>query len=150
MKAVNPLIRLSLSVLLLGVSSLLFAVEDEQGFITLQKDELVWAEVGNEGLKVAILQGNPSAEGLYIMRIIFPAGVFSRPHSHDQDRFVTVIEGTWFTGKQMQWDKANTVAIKAGGYMKHPAGAIHYDGAKDSAVTVEIRGMGPVTTSYVE
>jgi hypothetical protein len=30
--------------------------------------------------------------------------------------------------------------------MMHPAGAVHYDGARDEEVIVEIKGIGPVTT----
>ena len=84
------------------------------------------------------------------MRIRFPAGASSSPHYHSQDRFITVIEGTWYAGTDASHDMNKTVAIPAGGFMKHPAGAVHYDGAKDSAVVVEIRGMGPVTTTRVD
>ena len=38
----------------------------------------------------------------------------------------------------------------AGSYVKHPAGGIHYDGAKDEEVIVEIRGIGPVESVYLE
>ena len=119
-------------------------------FVTLTPDQIEWVEVNDEGLRVAMLAGNPNAEGLYVMRIRFPAGVFSRPHFHDQDRFITVIEGTWFAGTQTEFDKEATVALPAGSFMKHPAGGVHYDGAKDAAVIVEIRGLGPVTTTSVE
>jgi hypothetical protein len=40
MRTASPLIRLSLSILLVGVSSQLFAAEGERGFITLQMNEL--------------------------------------------------------------------------------------------------------------
>lgn len=126
------------------------AVEDEHGFIVLQLDkELAFDETSNR-IQTKILHGNPSAEGLYIMRIRFPAGASSSPHSHDKDRFITVIEGIWYAGTDDSHNMDKTVAIPAGGFMKHPAGAIHYDGAKSSAVVVEIRGMGPVKTTRVK
>lgn len=127
----------------------IFAEELENGFIVLQKTDLAFDE-SSDRLQTKILQGNPSEEGLYIMRIRFPAGASSSPHHHSRDRFITVIEGTWYAGTDASHDMNKTVAIPAGGFMKHPAGAVHYDGAKDKAVVVEIRGMGPVTTTRVE
>lgn len=120
------------------------ASEDEQGFVVLQKSEL---GLTGDRIKTVVLHGDPNKEGLYIIRILFPAGMSSRPHSHDQDRFITVIDGTWYAGTQSEYDMNKTIAIKVGGFMKHPAGAIHFDGAKDEAVVVEIRGMGPVKTT---
>jgi hypothetical protein len=134
---------------LLCCSSLISAATDEKGFVIVQKDEF---DFGPDLTKIntIVLAGNPSAPGFYIIRIRFPAGMTSRPHFHNQDRFITVIQGTWYAGTQSTYDMSKTVPIKAGGFMKHPAGAVHYDGAKDEPVIVEIRGMGPVTTTSAE
>ena len=35
------------------------------------------------------------------------------------------------------------VPLKAGSYKKHPAKAVHFDGAKDEEVIVQITGIGP-------
>ena len=40
--------------------------------------------------------------------------------------------------------------IKPGGFMFHPAGYHHYDGARDEEVIVQIIGMGPVQTTQTE
>ena len=64
-------------------------------FVTITPDQLEWQDVpDHEGLKVAFLVGRPDKPGLYAMRVRFSAGVMSRPHSHNRDRQVTVIEGT--------------------------------------------------------
>ncbi len=44
-------------------------------------------------------------------------------------------------------DLNETRAVPAGGIIIHPAGAIHYDATKEVRAIVEIRGMGPVTTT---
>ena len=120
-------------------------------FVTITPDQLEWQDVpDHQGVKVALLLGHPGKPGLYAMRVRFSAGVMSRPHSHDRDRQVTVIEGTWYAGTQRSFDREATVALPAGSFMLHPAGAVHYDGAKDEPVIVEIRGMGPVSTDYVD
>ncbi len=122
----------------------------EPDFVIVTPDEIQWRSVpSHDGLQVAFLAGNPAESGYYVMRVRFAAGAMSRPHSHDQDRYVTVIEGTWYAGTQAVFDPDATVALRAGSFMMHPAGAVHYDGAKAAPVIVEIRGLGPVATDYV-
>jgi len=125
------------------------AATDEKGFVILQKDDFDWGPDLSK-IKTIALHGDPNKAGYYIIRIRFPPGQTSRPHAHDQDRFVTVIQGTWYVGRGTKYDMSTTVPIKSGGFMKHPAGAAHYDGAKDEAVIVEIRGMGPVKTEQLK
>lgn len=129
-----------------AVAGLAPAATDEQGFVILQHADLDFGPDLSK-MKTIVLHGNPDEPGLYIIRIRFPPGVSSRPHSHSTDRFVTVIQGTWYAGRGANYDMNDTVAIRPGGFMKHPAGAVHFDGAKDEAVIVEIRGMGPVKTT---
>ena len=74
----------------------------------------------------------------------------STPHFHDQDRLVTVIKGTWYSGEGDVLDPARTTPMKTGAFMLHPAGLHHFDGAKDEEVIVQIIGMGPVTSTDTE
>jgi gentisate 1,2-dioxygenase len=94
--------------------------------------------------------GDPSKPGLYVIRRRFKPGEMSRPHMHNTDRLVTVITGTWWTGEGDVFSPEATVPIRAGGFMLHPAGLHHFDGAKDEEVIVQIIGMGPVTTTDTE
>lgn len=141
------LLRILLPVLaiLIPVS---YAAVDDKGFVIIQADELEWDESSNR-TQTHVLYGDPSKEGLYIIRVRFPPGGSSSPHFHTQDRFITVIEGTWNAGTDASHDMTKTTAIPQGGFMMHPAGAVHYDGSRGGAVVVEIRGMGPVSTESV-
>ena len=94
--------------------------------------------------------GDPAKPGLYAIRRRFKPGEMSRPHYHDKDRLVTVIKGTWHTGEGDVFDPARTTPIRTGGFMLHPAGYHHWDGAKDQEVIVQIIGMGPVQTVSTE
>ena len=94
--------------------------------------------------------GDPAKPGMYVYRNRFAPGQTSRPHFHDQDRYVTVIKGTWWTGEGDVFQPDKMVPIKTGGFMFHPAGFHHYDGAKDEEVIVQIMGMGPVQTTSTE
>lgn len=96
------------------------------------------------------VMGDASKPGMYITRNRFMPGNGSRPHYHDQDRYVTVIKGTWWTGSGDVYKPESMKPIKAGGFMFHPAGYHHYDGARDEEVIVQIIGMGPVQTVQTE
>jgi quercetin dioxygenase-like cupin family protein len=87
---------------------------------------------------------------MYVVRNHFRSGQGSRPQYHDQDRYITVLKGaSWVdTGDVYEPDKM--VAIKADGFMFHPAGFRHYDGAKDEDVVVQITGVGRVKTVQTE
>ncbi len=138
---------LSLCVLIIAVP--LHAERDEAGFVSLLPDELVWQDL-EPGIKFTIIEGNPRQEEFCIIRARFAPGVFSEPHFHPNDRFVTVIKGTWWAGTGNVLDKDGSVRLDAGGYMMHPAGAAHYDGSKDEEVIVQISGMGPGTLTFVD
>jgi len=118
------------------------------GFIKMTPSEIVWKD-GENGIKNTILFGDPNKPGLYIVRNIFPAGVMSTPHSHDQDRWVTVIKGTWYSGTDASWDPKSTIVMPEGSIMFHPANAVHFDGSLKEPVEVQIMGMGPVKTTYI-
>ena len=94
--------------------------------------------------------GSASHPGMYVTRIRFAAGRHTCPHYHTQDRWVTVLEGTWWTGEGDVFDADKMIPIREGGLMYHPAGFRHYDGAKGEDVVVQIMGMGPVETIRTE
>jgi hypothetical protein len=74
----------------------------------------------------------------------------SRPHYHPNDRFVTVLSGTWWVGTGPHYDPESTVPLPAGSFATHFAKGIHYDGAKDGDVVLEIVGEGPATQTPAE
>lgn len=100
--------------------------------------------------RTVVVFGDPSKPGMYVIRNRFAPGQTSRPHFHDQERFVTVIKGTWWTGEGDVFKADTMIPIKPGGFMYHPAGFHHYDGSKGEEVIVQIMGMGPVKTTGTE
>jgi quercetin dioxygenase-like cupin family protein len=119
-----------------------FAAVDAQGFTILKPDELRWTP-GTDGPDIANVYGDPTKKEFYIIRARFKPGVMSKPHYHPTDRHVTVISGTWWAGTNADGDRSKTVPLGPGSYMIHPAGAVHFDGAKDVEAIVEIKGIGP-------
>ena len=122
---------------------------DALGFVVAQPEDVKFPDGAQSQIVIA---GDPNAPGIYVIRIRFAPGNMSRPHFHDQDRYVTVIKGTWWVALGPEADKfdpSKTKPMKAGSIVKHPAGAHHYDGAKDEEVIVQIIGMGPVKTTQI-
>ena len=133
---------------MLAVAPSLSAQSDKDFQITLPEN-IVWKEAGH-GVKIAVVYGDPSKPGQYVIRAHFPPGVMSSPHFHGEDRHVTVIQGTWNAGKDDSWDPAATVPLKTGSYMFHPAGGVHYDGSAGAeGAIVQIVGMGPSKTTFL-
>jgi quercetin dioxygenase-like cupin family protein len=123
------------------------AQTDEKGFVRLGPDQLRWKNPFGVGVEVAVLAGDPTKAGsIYVLRVKFPPGMFSAPHYHPEDRHVTVLKGTWYTGTGEIFDPDKAVPLKTGSYMMHPAKAVHWDGAKDEEVIVQIIGIGPGAT----
>ncbi len=98
----------------------------------------------------AVLFGDPSKPGPYVVRIKWLPGNMSRPHFHPNDRFFAVLSGTWWMGTGDKFDPESTVPVPAGSYVIHYAGKIHYDGAKDGETIIQVWGMGPATATPAE
>jgi hypothetical protein len=133
--------------LFLAATSLL-GQQDNKAFVRIAPDKVPWiADADGSGVERATLAGDPAKEGLYVIRIKFPRGTMSRPHYHREDRYAVVLKGTWWTGTGGDFVPDKTVPVPVGGFMKHPAGEHHFDGAKDEEVILQIVGYGPSTTT---
>src|SRR5438105_14946655 len=51
-----------------------------------------------KGAKLAVLQGDPTKPGPYVMRLSMPANYKIAPHSHTQTENVTIMSGTVLVG----------------------------------------------------
>ena len=143
--------RAALVAAVLAVSSLLTQpVHAEDGVLLVMPDEVQWRDLpGYNGMQGAVLDGDPRKPGLYVLRVKIPPGVMTRPHFHAEDRHITVIAGTWWLGAGDTFDPKKAVPVKAGSYVKQPAGTHHFDGAKDEEVVLQIIGVGPGGTTFV-
>jgi hypothetical protein len=116
---------------------------DEKGFVRLKAGEEVWKYYPNSNWQFMVIEGDPTKAGPYVLRYKVPAREMSTPHFHPEDRFITVIQGTWWTGTGETFDPDSMIALSPGSFMKHPAGGAHFDGSKDGEVIVQVVGVGP-------
>jgi quercetin dioxygenase-like cupin family protein len=123
---------------------------DPKAVEVIPPSEIKWVRNAAGTSEQAVLFGDPTKPGPYVMRIKWLPGNMSRPHTHATDRFFVVISGTWWVGSGTKFDPASTVPTTAGSYVIHHAGQPHYDGAKNEETVIQVFGMGPLTTEVVE
>lgn len=123
---------------------------DPKAVLVVPPGEIKWVRNSAGTSEQAVLFGDPSKPGPYVIRIRWLPGNMSRPHIHNTDRFFVVISGTWWVGSGTKFDPASTVPVKPGSYVAHFAGQPHYDGAKDEEAVIQVFGTGPLTTEVVE
>jgi ChrR Cupin-like domain len=111
-------------------------------------DQMEWSET-ESGVKQKVLYGDPSQPGLYIVLAKWESGKMSRPHFHPNDRYITVVSGTWWVGTGSTFDPDRTTPMPAGSFVTHFGRQVHYDGAKDGDVILQIVGIGPATSTRV-
>jgi quercetin dioxygenase-like cupin family protein len=102
------------------------------------------------GASNAVVSGDPSKPGVYVVRNRFEPGTFSPPHFHPETRYITVLKGTWWVGSGPVFDKDKTTPVPAGSFVVHHPNQIHWDGAKDEEAVVQIMGVGPSATIRVD
>jgi hypothetical protein len=152
-RSAAPKPRLILSLLALVFTlGMAQAVELNSAAVTYQlPDQIQWRDpLGTSGVRTAVLAGDPSKPGFYMVMVKWLPGNFSRPHFHPNDRFITVVKGTWWVGTGNKFDTSQTVPMPAGSFVTHFGKQVHWDGAKDEEAILVISGEGPATTTRVE
>lgn len=104
--------------------------------------------VFEKGMSFAVISGDPSKEGLYVIRAKLPAGYKVNPHWHPTDEHVTVLSGTFAIGMGENFDAKTMTKLGTGGYVLLPAQMRHYAMATTAAV-IQVHGMGPFGLTYV-
>ncbi|HZV21654.1 MAG TPA: cupin domain-containing protein [Hyphomicrobiales bacterium] len=121
---------------------------DKNAIKIVLPDQIPWKDRPfMPGLKEAVLAGDPSKPGLYVVLVKWLPHNMSRPHFHPNDRFIKVLSGTWWVGTGDKFDPDKTVPLPAGSFVVHYAKQVHYDGAKDEEAVLEIVGEGPANST---
>ena len=101
-----------------------------------------------KGAEFAVLAGDPSKDGPYVVRLKMPTGYKVPAHNHPTAETVTVISGKFHIGMGDKLDVKKGVRLTAGGYAEAPAKMNHYAWATGPTV-VQVHGQGPFTMTYV-
>lgn len=115
--------------------------------INIKLPEQIKWEANPSGSESAVLVGDPNKPGLYVVLNKWKAHHNSKPHSHPNDRFISVISGTWWVGTGNQYKPETLQPVPAGSFVTHYGKEVHYDGAKDEDNILQIVGIGPATAT---
>ena len=105
---------------------------------------------GVAGIETRVLKGKPSSKGLYTILLTVPAHTRIAAHDHPDDRVATVISGTWYFGYGKKFDEHALKALPPGSFYTEPPGEAHFARTGDTAVVLQITGVGPTGTTYVK
>jgi quercetin dioxygenase-like cupin family protein len=146
MKFVASIVTLALA----GAAFMLPALAADEHTVLASKD-VKWAPGPPslpKGAEAAMLAGDPSKEGPFVMRLKFPKGYQVPPHFHPKAEVVTVISGTIRVGMAEIADDSKTKALAAGGFFAMPPGMKHFVSVDEETV-LQLNGTGPWAVTYV-
>jgi quercetin dioxygenase-like cupin family protein len=135
---------------LTAVASVPIAIAQDAHHATVQTDGLKWSAPAayGTGAQIAVVKGDPTKEGMYVVRLKVPAGFKIQAHTHPNDENVTVLSGSFNIGTGEKLDEKKGTLIKAGGYSFVGKGMAHYAWFTEDT-TLQLHGMGPQGITYV-
>jgi hypothetical protein len=154
MKVTNRLWRyLVMPISLAAMLSISSAAELNHAAVVYKlPDQIPWSAPDARGVQNAVVVGDPSKPGFYVVFTKWLKGNhFSRPPFHPNDRYITVLQGTWWVGSGPKFDPdKGTTPMPAGSFVTHFGKQVHWDGAKDEDAVLMIMGEGPATSTAAE
>jgi quercetin dioxygenase-like cupin family protein len=137
---------------LIGAASITVAQATESETHKLvTPQEVVWSVAPPalpKGAELAVLYGDPSKEGPFVMRLKVPSNYHVAPHMHPTPELVTVISGTFKLGMGDDVDKSKTQALPAGSFFALAPDTPHF-AYTDEETVLQISTNGPWGLKYV-
>lgn len=100
------------------------------------------------GAKMAVLEGDPTKEGPFVVRFQFPEGYHVPPHTHPKTERVTVISGALYLATGDALDRNSAKKLPAGSFGYWPAGMKHTAWSEGETI-IQLHGVGPWQINYV-
>jgi quercetin dioxygenase-like cupin family protein len=100
--------------------------------------------------RLAVLVGDPTQPGPYVVRVKVPSGVKLMPHSHPEDRIYTVMSGVFYIGLGEQFDGEKVKAYPPGCLVVLPGDTPHFHFAKSGEYVTQVTAIGPLGLEYMD
>jgi len=146
--------RVSLLAVATGLSLIVMnrtAAADEPAHIVLNNADIKWGDAPPmmpAGAKMAVLFGDPSKPGPFVVRLKMPANYSIQAHWHPTDEIVTVISGNGAFGLGDKLDRKLLHPLGPGSFVVAPAKHNHFVTTKSGWV-VQVAAEGPFAMTYV-
>ena len=116
-----------------------------KGYDEPTSSDLEWKEnkAVPPGMQIILIYGNPKEKGPYIFRAKMPAGYKLPAHKHEDQRIVTVLTGTYWSGAGETFDQSKLTKFAPSSFYVTGAGVPHFAWA-ETDVIIQEQGMGPI------
>lgn len=101
-------------------------------------------------VRLAVVVGQPSGPGAYVIRVKVPRGVKLMPHKHSEDRVYTVLSGVFYIGLGAEFDADKLQAYPPGAVIVLPGNTSHFHWAKSSEYITQVTAIGPLGIEYLK
>src|SRR5260221_6820189 len=105
---------------------------------------------GLTGIRTKVLVGDPTAPTIYSILLSVPANTTIPAHTHRDSRVASVVAGEWRIGYGAAFDEAALKRLPPGSVYSEPAGIAHFARTGSEPVIVQITGIGPTDTRFVQ
>jgi hypothetical protein len=97
-----------------------------------------------------VVSGDPDKVGMpYVIRISNDAGYVVLPHTHPEDENIVVVRGSWTVTMDNRVDRSALRSMEVGAYTFVPTAMAHFGWGK-TATTIQVHGIGPFSTDFVD
>ena len=103
-----------------------------------------------KGSQIAVVSGDPAKEGMFTIRLKFPANYAIPAHHHPADEHVTVLSGRTYYGMSDKLDRAKAKRLTAGHSVVMKAEHNHWVFTRSAPVTVQVKSKGPFEVVYAD
>ena len=143
-RALRPGVGESFFFLFLGMSLSLSSIAAELSVHAVTPDRIQWREIRKvPSLLRATIHGDLDQPGSFTFRVRAAAGHRLMPHTHPDDRTITVLEGTYWTGLGERWNESALAAFPRGSFFVVPAGVPHFSAVLEGEAEIQESGWGP-------
>lgn len=101
------------------------------------------------GLELCVLQGDPSKDGPFVVRLRAPVGYRIPVHVHGGAEHVTIITGDLQVGTGKTFDTAKLRSLAPGDFISIPGNVPHY-AMTTSGMVMQVHGNGPLTITCLD
>ncbi|HWA14504.1 MAG TPA: cupin domain-containing protein [Burkholderiales bacterium] len=115
-------------------------VKMNTNFVTADPETIKWApnKSAPYGMQVVVLYGDPAKPGPYVFRAKMPSGYKIPPHKHPDERNVTVLKGTYWSGVGERYNPMVMKEFQAGAFYITKANVPHFAWARTEVIIQEM------------
>src|SRR3954466_3170175 len=112
----------------------------QASFRSILPEDIQWKQFSAfpASAPLAVLVGDPTHEGPYLVRVKVPSGVKLMPHKHPEDRIYTVMSGVFYIGLGDEFDGDKMKAYPPGSVIVLPGDTPHFHWAKSGEYVTQV------------